>query len=540
VYTGSISQYQWWDAPSGGNLVSTQQSFVTPSLSSTTDYFVEALSTQGCASVTRALVTATIKSIPTISNTTPASRCGNGTVNLSATGSVGTLHWFNTETGGTQVGTGSSFTTPSLSQTTPYFVQATNNGCTSGRSTVTATINPIPTVTGFSNARCDAGTVGLGAISNGTISWFAASTGSSALATGENFVTPSISSTTIYYLEATLNGCTTQTRSTISAIVRATPSVTSTTAGERCGAGAIDLTATTSAGSINWYDAQAGGNLLVSSLTLPLDISSTGTYYASAISDDCESARIPVVATIKPLPSLAANDVSRCGSGLIELEAASDGNIGWFTSASGGVAVVTGSVLSNTFTTTTNYYLEANLNGCISPSRLLAKAIVWPIPTQPTITQDNSNIEGPVLISNAASGNQWFKNEMAITGAINSTYIIADEGLYKVQVTSSGCASPFSSSVTYVITGFEVADERMLKLYPNPTVDEITISLKGFEVNRIVSIAVVDLTGRALNETIGLGGEEVRLNVSQFKQGQYLVLAQQGNRKIVRSFLKSR
>ena len=543
VYTvsgTSISQYHWYDSPTGGTLLSTQQNFSTSSIANTTTYFVTALTVQGCVNPTREPVLATIKPIPTITSTSPASRCGAGTLSLSAAGSAGTLEWFNAATGGTQVATGATFNTTSLTQSTPYFVQSTNNGCTSSRSTVTATINPIPTVTGFSNSRCDAGTVGLGATSNGTISWFSASTGGSALATGESFTTPSITTTTVYHLQATLNGCTTPTRTTVSAIVRTTPSVTSTTAAERCGEGAINLTATTSAGNINWYDAQSGGNLLVSALTLPLNISNTSTYYAAAISNDCESVRTPVVATVKSLPSLAANDVSRCGSGQIELIATSNGNIGWFTGPSGGAAVVTGNILSNTFSTTTDYYLEANLNGCVSSSRLLVKAIVLPIPAQPTITQNNSNEQNPVLTSNVSSGNQWFRNDMAITGATNPTYTIADEGAYKVQVNNSGCLSPFSSVVNYVITGFEVADKDMLKLYPNPAADELIINLNGFDVDKLVNLAVVDLMGRSLSQSTALGGDEVRVKVSGYSTGQYLVLARQGNRKIIRSFIKTR
>ncbi len=50
------------------------------------------------------------------------SRCGTGTVTLSATG-TGTLHWFDAATGGTELGTGLTYTTPSISSTTTYYVE---------------------------------------------------------------------------------------------------------------------------------------------------------------------------------------------------------------------------------------------------------------------------------------------------------------------------------------------------------------------------------------------------------------------------------
>lgn len=55
---------------------------------------------------------------------TGATRCGTGTVNLSATASspTNTLVWYDSPTGGTVVGTGSPFTTPVISTTTDYYV----------------------------------------------------------------------------------------------------------------------------------------------------------------------------------------------------------------------------------------------------------------------------------------------------------------------------------------------------------------------------------------------------------------------------------
>jgi hypothetical protein len=82
---------------------------------------------------------------PTILSTTDNSHCGSGTVLLGATASSGTINWYTTPTGGTSVGTGTSFTTPVISETTIYYVDATYSGCTtSTRTPVTATISICP------------------------------------------------------------------------------------------------------------------------------------------------------------------------------------------------------------------------------------------------------------------------------------------------------------------------------------------------------------------------------------------------------------
>jgi hypothetical protein len=66
---------------------------------------------------------------PAITTTTPASRCGTGTVTLSATNTppLSAITWYQTASGGLPLGTGPSFTTPSLSTTTSYYVQAGND-----------------------------------------------------------------------------------------------------------------------------------------------------------------------------------------------------------------------------------------------------------------------------------------------------------------------------------------------------------------------------------------------------------------------------
>ncbi len=84
---------------------------------------------------------------PTITGTTPASRCGTGTVGLSATASAGTIDWYNVATGGSSLGTGTTFTTPSISSTTSYWVDATDAGCTTAsRTEIIATVIVSPVV----------------------------------------------------------------------------------------------------------------------------------------------------------------------------------------------------------------------------------------------------------------------------------------------------------------------------------------------------------------------------------------------------------
>jgi hypothetical protein len=68
---------------------------------------------------------------------------------LGATASAGIINWYSASTGGASIGTGTSFTTPSLSATTTYYVDATNGICTTAtRTTVIATVTQLPSIAG--------------------------------------------------------------------------------------------------------------------------------------------------------------------------------------------------------------------------------------------------------------------------------------------------------------------------------------------------------------------------------------------------------
>ena len=75
-----------------------------------------------------------------ILTTTPATRCGSGIVTLSATADSGTIEWYSSPTNINSVATGASFTTPTLTATTTYYVSTSNITCESERIPVVATV----------------------------------------------------------------------------------------------------------------------------------------------------------------------------------------------------------------------------------------------------------------------------------------------------------------------------------------------------------------------------------------------------------------
>ncbi|PCH91725.1 MAG: hypothetical protein COB85_08805 [Bacteroidetes bacterium] len=108
-----------WDFGDGGT--STQQ-HPSYNYANSGTYTVRLISTNGFGSDTLIIPSYIVVSKPTAPTTTSASRCGPGTLNLSAIGS-GILNWYDDAAGTNLLNTGSSFTTPSISTTTTYYLE---------------------------------------------------------------------------------------------------------------------------------------------------------------------------------------------------------------------------------------------------------------------------------------------------------------------------------------------------------------------------------------------------------------------------------
>lgn len=118
--------------------------YARPSSVFTNRVYTVTASNVGCFNT--ATDTLTSLALPAAPGGTPGSRCGNGSVNISATPAAGaTIDWYDAASGGNLLLAGSnSFATPSISSNTTYFAEARNTttGCIStSRTAVLATVN---------------------------------------------------------------------------------------------------------------------------------------------------------------------------------------------------------------------------------------------------------------------------------------------------------------------------------------------------------------------------------------------------------------
>ena len=253
-YTGLTDGivFQWQSSPDGTNwsdiATATATTYAVTGITSATQYRCKMVCCGGTATYS---TVAPITFTNNIATTAGATRCGTGTVALSATGTVGaSIDWYAAATGGTALATGAAtFTTPSISANTTYYVEAATAGCSSPRVAVLATVNTPPTLT------LSAATVGIcTGLSSGTItitagnldydtySWSPATGVSGSAAAGWVF-NPSVSTT--YVLSASQSAGLCSTTVSLPVTVSSTSILASASNSTICQGTSSTLTATT-------------------------------------------------------------------------------------------------------------------------------------------------------------------------------------------------------------------------------------------------------------------------------------------------------
>ncbi len=178
-------------------------------------------------------------------------------------------------------------------------------------------------------------------------------------------------------------------------------------------------------------------------------------------------------------------------------------------------------------------------NSCGVETSSSATLTVAPPPPKPTITVSLTNPEAPVLTSSAGATYQWFKDGASF-GGNTQTVTATLVGIYTVKITNSGCTSVLSDPVAIIVTGdVDASIMSSVNVYPNPGSDHVTLSLGGFEKDKPVSIYIVDMLGRVMEKTSGLGQREISIDIRNYAGGKYIAWLQQRTTKVARQFIKT-
>lgn len=337
--------HQWFTVASGGTAIATGNSYTTGALVANTTYYVQT-TVNGCTS-TRTAVTITVNSIPVAPTASGVSICAGTTASLTATGSSGSYQWYNVASGGTALSSSANYVTPTLNANTTYYVQAMNGTCAGPRTAVTVTVNSIPdnpTIAGASICSGNSATLTATA-PGGTYEWWTASTGGTSLGTGIAYNTGTLTTTTTYYVETTVNGCKSASRTTVTVTVSPTPAAPVVNGASICGGQDAPLTVSSTGDTYRWYNAASGGDLLTTGTSYTAtQLNSTTSYFISATSAaGCTSARTTATVNVTPIqnPAFVYSAGTYCTSGGINpTPTIPGGNTGNFTSSPAGLVFI--------------------------------------------------------------------------------------------------------------------------------------------------------------------------------------------------------
>lgn len=288
-----------------------------------------------------------------ILTTTSDSTCDTGVMTLEATAASTNIYWYTTQTGGTSIHTGGTFTTPNLTITTSYwvaeFLDVAGVVCESARVEVIATVNPTIAVEAISLDEdiCEGSSTTLTATSTNADYVYTWEPG--ALIGASVSVSPLVTTTyTVTALDPN-TGCTTQ--ESVTVVIVSVPDTLTVTASEAsvCADTMVTLTAVApevSTENITWspitnlfLDAQATiAYEGTQTATVYMKTSEGGeyTYTATLTVGDCGSISTDVVVEVieTALPIAADQQTFDEGETLADLDVEGT-EITWYSDVAG-------------------------------------------------------------------------------------------------------------------------------------------------------------------------------------------------------------
>lgn len=156
-------------------------------------------------------------------------------------------------------------------------------------------------------------------------------------------------------------------------------------------------------------------------------------------------------------------------------------------------------------------------------------------PAKPSISANFNNDGAPVLTSSSSSGNQWYRNGVAIGSSTGVTHTVTLAGDYSVVTSAGSCASAPSEAFTVVVT--DIPDrETDLKAYPNPATDYLIVEGTK-EHAAFEAIGVSGISFKVDSQWIK-SSQHTKVVVSELPSGFYSLLVRQGVKSSRVKFIK--
>ena len=288
----------------------------------------------------------------------------------------------------------------------------------------------------------------------------------------------------------------------------------------------------------NWYREATGGIPLSSASELKiLNLDRDTTLYVSNAEKSYESLRSAVAVKVKPRPTIVASgSIEFCDDSSVILTATEGDEYTWNT----------GAKTKNIEVMSDGSYTVAVKAGLIECASLPANIIVHESPTAEFTLFVQDEGEGyQASFSNESTGASewlWDFGDGSTSEEVNPshTYEMKDE--YTVTLTTAskaGCESSISKPLGPV-TGSEALLERVVRLYPNPVVnDHLLISHSG--IAESLEVEIFTTQGWVIHHTVlHQNNSENVLNLSGLAAGVYFVRIAASGETVVRKIVVNR
>jgi large repetitive protein len=417
-------------------------------------YTVTGTTGTGCTATSAPLVITTqpVALAPAASGGT---HCGPGTVSLTASGAGAneTYQWYAQVSGGTAVATGNTFTTPTLSATTTYYVAIVNAaGCESPRTAAVATINALPTVT-------VAATGPTTFCKGGSVTLTATATAGTTLLWNTGATTPSITvdSAGVYTVTATAaTGCSTTSAGLIVTVNPLASATFSYPLATYCLSAPQPLpTITGTSGGTFSVSPNVGLSLNPITGEIDLSVSNTGTYIVTySVGGTCPaSATASITVTTAPVATFSYSAPTFCGGASAGTAAPlypGGASAGAFTAipagltlngATGEIDLATSQPGSYTVTNTIAANAQCGATAATTTVSIQAAPVVRVTASGPTTFCAGGSV---TLTASGAAAYQWSN------GATSASITVSTSGTYSV--TGTNAATCVSEAVGTVVT----------------------------------------------------------------------------------------
>ena len=362
--------------------------------------------------------------------------------------------------------TNSSATSITTSTPAAYTLTVTDNtvGCPAVQQVANVVAAPTPSPpTAPGVAICSGSSATLNASGSGgdTFQWYDAITGGGPLATGASFITPILTANRTYYVQTTVNGCT-STRTAVTVTVNSIPVAPTASGMSICAGTTASLTASGSSGSYQWYNVASGGTALSSSANyVTPTLNANTTYYVQAMNGTCAGPRTAVTVTVNSIPdNPTIVGASICSGNSATLTAtAPGGTYAWWATPTGGTTPIGTGIAYNTgtLTSTITYYVETTVNGCVSAGRTAVTVTVNPTPAAPVVngTSICGGQDAPLTVSSTGDTYRWYNaasaGDLLTTGSSYTATQLNSTTSYYISATSAaGCTGSRTTATVNV------------------------------------------------------------------------------------------